>query len=522
IPATVLGDAVRLRQILVNLVSNAVKFSSGGERQGRVSMRALLAEPGDERVVVEFRVADNGIGMSDIIVSKLFTPFTQADASTTRQYGGTGLGLTIARHLVNLMGGSISVESEPDRGSIFSVRIPLLRTQTKVGPEKEPSLVAGLSCVVVGGAGGMSDDLASYLTHAGADVKRAQDLASARAAADTRPLGSTVWVIDAQSSAPPPEKLRAAARPDAGDSFIVIGRGQRRRPRAEAPDLVTIDGNALTRRTFLNTVAFAAGRGTLDDTLIQHGKGESEFRPPERLQAAHTGRLILVAEDNETNRQVILRQLAVLGIAADFASDGREALERWESGSYALLLTDLHMPRMDGYDLARAIRLGEADRPRMPIIALTANALREEAEHCRAAGMDEYLSKPAPLSELKAVLEKWLPPADSAVPVEPGILAGMVGNDPVAMQGILGVFRANLPATAAALRDACAAGDTAHAGATAHKLKSSARSIGALRLGNLCAEMERAGRAGGAAKLAELLPRFEAEVAAVQTHLDAG
>jgi len=537
IPPALLGDAVRLRQILLNLTSNAIKFSSASERQGRVSIRALLGKPGDERIAVEFRVADNGIGMSETVIRRLFTPFTQADASTTRQYGGTGLGLTIARHLVTLMGGGITVESEPGQGSNFIVNIPMLQTQSESSPAEDRSPVAGLPCIVIGGAAGMSDDLAAYLTHAGARVVRAPDLASARTAADARPPGAAVWIVESEGQTVPLEELRAAARSDSGDSFVVIGRGQRRRPRTEAPDLVTIDGNALTCRTFLNTVAIAAGRSQLDDTLVHPGKGESEFRPPERSQAARTGRLILVAEDNETNQQVILRQLAVLGFAADLVNDGREALERWESGNHALLLTDLHMPRMDGYDLARAIRLGEAGRPRIPIIALTANALRGEAERCRAVGMDDFLSKPAPLAELKAVLEKWLPTtgdthpqrgaipadgADSSVPIEPGVLAGLVGDNPEAMRRIVGVFRDGLPVTAAELRAACAAGSTVRAGPAAHKLKSAARSVGALRLGDLCAEIENAVQAGDVAQLVALLPRFEAEVAAVQAHFDAG
>ncbi len=538
IPAALLGDAARLRQILLNLVSNAIKFSSGGGRRGRVSMRAVLAKPREERVVVEFRVVDNGIGMSDTIVAKLFTPFTQADVSTTRQFGGTGLGLTIARHLIRLMGGEITVESEPGRGSTFCVRIPMQRTQLETAEAKEASTVTGLHCIVVGGTEGMSDDLASYLAHAGAIVTRTPNLASARAEAAGLPPGQLIWVVDSNQANSPPDELRAAVtgRQDADNRFVLVGRGQRRRPRNEAEDLVAIDGNALTRRTFLNTVALAAGRSQLDDTVVRPGMGESEFRPPERLQAARAGKLILVAEDNETNQQVILRQLAVLGFAADLVRDGREALERWESGSYALLLTDLHMPRMDGYDLARAIRLGQAGQPRIPIVALTANALAGEAERCRAAGMDDYLSKPAPLAELKAMLEKWLPAAgdthrrqqatptataDSTVPVEAGILAGLVGDDPAAQRRILGIFCGNLPVTAGELRDACEAGDVARAGEAAHKLKSSARSIGALSLGNLCAEMEQAGRAGDAAMLDKLLPRFLAEVAAVQVHLEA-
>lgn len=131
--------------------------------------------------------------------------------------------------------------------------------------------------------------------------------------------------------------------------------------------------------------------------------------PPSRAEALGEGRLILVAEDSATNQKLIVHQLALLGFAADVAADGREALQSWRSGDYALLLTDLHMPEMDGYQLAAAIRAEENDARRVPIIALTATALRSEAVHCRAAGMDDCLSKPAQLADLKAMLGKWLP-----------------------------------------------------------------------------------------------------------------
>jgi CheY-like chemotaxis protein/HPt (histidine-containing phosphotransfer) domain-containing protein len=345
-------------------------------------------------------------------------------------------------------------------------------------------------------------------------------------------------VIDAERMPPDPEELReAAARMGlAAAQFVVIGRGQRRRPRSEAQDLVTVDANALTRRTFINAVALAAGRTQADQTLIQPGKGEEQFRPPERTQAAKAGRLILVAEDNETNQQVILRQLAVLGFAADLADDGREALDRWEQGHYALVLTDLHMPRMDGYDLARAIRMAERGQARTPIVALTANALRGEAERCRAAGMDDYLSKPAPLKDLQAVLDKWLPTAGethpqehkmaaaaaaSSRPVELGVLAALVGNDMAAINRILGVFRDTLPEVSTEVRKACATADPEGVRKVAHRLKSSARSIGALRLGQVCAEFERAARSGDVSRFAALLAEFEAEVAAVSGELKA-
>ena len=537
IPPALLGDAVRLRQVLVNLGSNAIKFSSGGERQGRVSLRASLTEAFADGVRIEFRVTDNGIGMSDTIIGRLFTPFAQADASTTRRFGGTGLGLTIARHLVGLMGGEIAVTSEPGQGSTFRVSIPLERSTEAPAPSGPDSDVAGLSCIVIGGSDGIADDIATYLSYGGADVSRATTLAEAAVKVAGRGRERFIWVIDAENQMPASDELRAVAsgaREQAEDRFVVIGRGQRRRPRSDTPDVVTLDANAMTRRTFIQAVAIAAGREELDRTVIQAGRGEQEFRAPERTQAARTGRLILVAEDNETNQQVIQRQLAMLGFAADLASDGREALMRWESGLYALVLTDLHMPHMDGYDLARAIRLGESGRARTPIVALTANALRGEADRCRAAGMDDYLSKPAPLRQLQAVLEKWLPAAGdtrpeehkmaaaaavSSVPIEAGVLAGLIGDDEEAIGRILGVFGNSLPAAAAELHAACASRDAKRVLAAAHRLKSSARSTGALRLGDCCAELERAARADDGGRFDGLLKRFESELAAVQAQL---
>jgi len=538
IPRDLSGDATRLRQVLVNLVSNAIKFSSGQDRKGKVSLRALLVTAEAGRAAIEIQVSDNGIGMDQAVLAKLFTPFTQADASTTRQFGGTGLGLTIARHLVNLMGGEIAVSSVPGAGSVFTVRIALPRAAEAPVPEADGSPIEGLHCVVVGGAQGIADDLASYLQHAGADVGRAADLEAARTQSAGDAAEPAVWVIDADQQPPAADELRAAAagRTPLEPRFVVIGRGQRRKPRIESEALVTVDANSLTRRTFINAVALAAGRGELDRTVILPGKGEEQFRPPERAQAARSGRLILVAEDNETNQQVILRQLAVLGFAADLADDGREALERWARGHYALVLTDLHMPRMDGYDLARAIRMGESGRPRTPIIALTANALRGEAERCRAAGMDDYLSKPAPLKELQRALERWLPAAgethpqehklaaaaaDSTQAIEPGVLAGLVGSDQEAIERILAIFRDSLPETAIEVREGCSSGDASRVRMAAHRLKSSARSIGALRLGQVCAELERASREGGVARFPELLARFEMEVAAVTGQLEA-
>ncbi len=536
IPEEVLSDALRLRQVLVNLASNAIKFSSGGPRPGKVSIRARLAEHGSERVTVEFQVADNGIGMGEETQARLFTSFTQADVSTTRRFGGTGLGLAISRQLVNLMGGEITLRSDLDQGSTFRVRLPFAPLPPKSDAGRVVPDIAGLSCLAVGSAEGLADDLAVYLTHGGAAVERVSDLAIARKRASAYPAGLSVWVIDAGDERPSVDELHVAtgARPDLEVRFVVIGRGQRRKPRAAASDLVLVDGNALSRQAFLKAVAIAAGRAQ-SEAETPSGKTEAEVSPPSHEEARRQGRLILVAEDNETNQKVILRQLGLLGFAADIAGNGRDALERWRTAKYALLLTDLHMPKMDGYELAAAIRTEEQGLRHTPIVALTANALAGEAERCREAGMDDYLSKPTPLEKLKAMLTNWLPVAAEPVPdlnvplapqaaallpVDVSVLKTLVGDDAAVIREFLQDFRASSARIAAELRAACQQGRATVAGAAAHKLKSSARSVGALKLGDLCAELEQAGKTGENKTLAVLLPRFEQELATVEQYLD--
>ena len=556
IPEEVLSDALRLRQVMVNLANNAIKFSSGQQQPGRVSVRALLAKHGPDQVTVEFQITDNGIGMDEETQSRLFTSFTQGDASTTRRFGGTGLGLAISRHLVELMGGEIVVQSAPGKGSTFTVRLPLALSPTRPAVGSKTVDLTGLSCLVLGDDNGLGDDLAVYLRDSGAIVERVPDLTAARKRINTLPAGLWLLIIDAGHDAPPIEELRAACRarsdlnlhfvvvehghhqPDIEPHFVVIRRGHRRRGRVETVDLVTMDGDVMHPQSFLRAVAIAAGRAHEEESPLP-GKIETTITPPTRAMALQQGRLVLVAEDNEINQKVIRQQLALLGYAADIAGDGREALKRWESGDYALLLTDLHMPEMDGYQLTAAIRVAEASnagKRRIPIVALTANALKGEAEHCRAVGMDDYLSKPVQLADLKSMLEQWLLTADSspnstvtpempvtpamaAGPVDVSVLEGLVGNDPAVISEFLRDFRSSSARIAVELRTAFQLGQAAAVSAAAHKLKSSARSVGALVLGELCAEMEQAGKVGDTEALAVLLPRFETEMVIVDEYL---
>ncbi|MDO8448137.1 MAG: PAS domain S-box protein [Rhodoferax sp.] len=555
IPALVMGDAGRLRQILINLTNNAIKFSAKMQRPGKVSLRAVVLASTPEQVTLEFRVLDNGIGIDEATQARLFSAFIQADASTTRNFGGTGLGLAISRRMVDIMGGEVAVRSDVGQGSLFTVRIPFaLVPEQHQSDENEPNragsnpdrqLVAGLSCLVVdeGLQDGMGDDLAAYLVHDGAQVQRASNLEAALQWTAGQPSGLWIVVIDSQAAHPLLDGLRSAARlrPEQKARFVVIGRGQRRGPRLEGADLVFVDGNVLTHKALLGAIAIASGRAQVPDRESLPDAALAAPKPLSREKALQQGRLILIAEDNETNQKVILQQLLLLGYTADITNNGREALKRWRSGDYAILFADLHMPEMDGYELTTTIRTEEAGKTRMPIIAFTANALKGEAEHCLSIGMDDYLGKPVQLVNLKAMLAKWLPvapsvpvaketgsnaaqasavsSAETSAAVDVGVLKALIGNDEAVLREFLGDFRASAADIAAELRGVCAAGQPAASAALAHKLKSAARSVGALALGELCEAMERSGKAGEVQNMAQLMPQFEQEWARVDGFL---
>ncbi|WP_295993196.1 response regulator, partial [Rugamonas sp.] len=415
--------------------------------------------------------------------------------------------------------------------------------------------IDGLACLVIGAADGLPEHIARYAAHAGARVERAGDLAGADAMMAQLPAGLWIWIIDCAAVSAPPHQLRALADGHAAHEirFIAVQRGSRQAAHGHDHGYVSISGNVLTRRRLLNAIAVLAGRPGDDERKREQGKHASAFKAPSREEQLRCGRLVLVAEDNETNQRVILLQLALLGFAADVADNGQVAFELWRRGAYALLLTDLHMPEMDGYALAARIRAEEEGRRHIPILALTANALKTEAARCRAAGMDDYFSKPLLLADLKTMLEKWIPatlaaaappglrdadalealptawvcgPAAAAAPV-PGlpvdvrVLAALIGSDPVVIRKFLDSFRAGAARAGGLLARACADGHAQAAAAEAHKLKSSSRAVGALALGQLCTQLETAGNDGGLRALAALLPVFQKELVDVTSFIDA-
>lgn len=506
LPKSVLGDSLRVRQILINLVSNAIKFSSP-KQPGRVTVRALLQRRGKAIISIEFQVIDNGIGMDEEIQARLFQPFSQADASTTRSFGGSGLGLAICRQLVTMMDGQISVESAPGQGTSFKVQLPFQVAQGEAEHRADDySSIRGLACLVIGSTG-LARDLMSYLEFGGAFVARAEDLANAEHMSSRFPPGQCLWIVDVETKCSG-DILRAAVKSWTKQDvlFVTIERGDRRMPRKIDKDHVMIDGNVLKHKAFLNTIAQAAGRlpwpeNKTDNIFEKHHTASD--------QRAKTDKPLLIAEDNAVNQKVVQQQLALLGYHADIACDGREALDLWQRGGYALLLTDLHMPEMDGYQLTSEIRARQKGEERFPIIALTANALKGEDERCRAAGMDDYLSKPVQLVDLQAVLEKWLVygdakslenardvEAETDLPVDISVLEALVGNDAAVIESLLHEYYRSLTQHLNALLNAFSVKDFTAITETAHTLKSSSFSIGAQVLGDLCVELEQAAEAG--------------------------
>lgn len=392
-----LGDPARLRQVVLNLVVNAVKFTDSGAVTIKVT-----AEPDD---AVKFSVADSGIGMTREQQGRLFKPFSQADTSTARRYGGTGLGLAISRGLVEMMGGTIGVTSEPGHGSTFSfclvlpiaedtaeVVAPLIGRRVLVRADDKARREMLVHALASGGAIVTAANCTTPIADIGFDGELV--------VCDVGTSGSVGAAALAPVRLGGPRPVAVAprcTRPQAAvaqlSSSIVVSPFRRQRL-----------WRALLDAADPNAVARPDGAG--GDARM------TEWQAPDQQAALEAGALILVAEDNSTNRRVILRLLDRLGYTAECVVDGEEALRALAEKPYGLLLADCHMPRLDGFGLAARVRASEMTSPwRLPIVALTADALTGTAARCRDAGMDDYLTKPVTLDRLDAVVRRWLPAA---------------------------------------------------------------------------------------------------------------
>jgi PAS domain S-box-containing protein len=440
LPHWTLCDPTRLRQVLLNLMGNAIKFSAKqAGRHARVVVRVLPCTLGNQGAGVRFSVTDNGIGMSTEVMARLFQPFTQADQSTARQFGGTGLGLSITQRLVDLMHGQVAVQSTLGEGSAFTVELPLLACEPDRPKPPEPNL-AGVHVLAVTADSFAAEILPAYGQAAGATVTMVADVEQASALLQQHPdkAAATVVLLGLATTAPIQElNLPTVA------GFIRM----RKRGSNAAADGIAVYTRPLLYGEFVAALAAASGRLVAPNGAPEPRRIRSHATAPTVEQAARNGQLILLAEDNETNRDVMQEQLRLLGYACELAEDGAPALHMGLAGQtqdptrHALLLTDCHMPNLDGFGLTDAIRHSETDGSHLPIVAITANAMQGEAQRCRERGMDDYLSKPLRMKELAAALDKWLPLKDAALPAwSPATPTELVGDNPGVHQRLLDKF----------------------------------------------------------------------------------
>jgi len=401
-PATLVGDVARLRQVLVNLLSNAIKFTAAGE----VTVAVSATEMPDLSRELHFAVHDTGVGIPAETMSRLFRPFIQGDTSTTRKYGGTGLGLAISKRFVELMGGRVWVESEVGVGSTFHFTInafeppPVLRTS----PQR-PTLKSGLRALVVDDSETSCFVIAAHL-----------DALGVASRTTVQPSEAVAWlrggerfdviVLDAAVGELCAADVMGQVRALPGNArlpLILLGTLRHVMRLADAcadPTVTTVLVKPIKPARLLQLV----GAMTMG-TDVQRGS-QPLAAPPEGKLAERLPLRILIAEDNRINQRVALKLLERIGYRADVAANGLEALHALERQTYDVVLMDVQMPEMDGLEATRAIRERWSREAGPRIVAMTANAMRDDREECMAAGMDDFISKPVVLAQLAGALER--------------------------------------------------------------------------------------------------------------------
>ncbi len=408
VPRRLVGDPGRLRQILLNLLGNAIKFTDRGE----VVLRMSLERPGEDPVLVRFSVKDTGIGIAPEARKRVFQQFVQADGSTTRKYGGTGLGLPISQQLAAMMGGEIELESTPGKGSEFRFRARFRRGEEAEAAAEEPAAareLSGVRALIVDDNETNRDILEQHFLRWGIRSRSAvgpgEALEAMRAAArEGDPFG--LAVLDRQM--PGGDGLELARKiqedPAIRDARLVLLSSVDLDSEAKSAVEGGISGyltKPVRPSALLDCILTSLG------TTPPAKEGVPQEPPGETARAA-LGASVLLVEDNPVNQTVARSMLELLGCRTTIASDGREAVDAAAAGSFDLILMDCQMPVMDGYEATRAIRAREAVRT--PIVALTADAMPGTSERCLAEGMDGYLSKPFTLQQLRELVERFLQP----------------------------------------------------------------------------------------------------------------
>jgi signal transduction histidine kinase/DNA-binding response OmpR family regulator len=499
VPKLIVGDAGRLRQVLVNLLANAIKFTRAGEVAVTVSARAVNGS----RREVHVAVRDTGIGIPAERFDRLFKVFSQVDASTTRRYGGTGLGLAICKRLVELMDGRIWAESEHGKGSTFHVTFCAdeVAAPTRSTRDAEELELTGSRVLIV------DDNRNNRL------VLKLQAERWGMLARDTdSPATALTWI---RQGDPFDVVLVDYQMPEMDG--IAVARAIRAVRAAQPPILILLSsvGQSITSEqtggvfdaVLSKPLKLSHLRDRLLETVAQPRDVPAAWRGAERDVCIATAPLrILLAEDNELNQRVAMRLLERLGHRADIASNGREALARLERAVYDVVLMDVQMPALDGLEASRAIcaRWPAGRRPR--IIAMTAEAMQGDREKCLAAGMDDYIVKPVALDQLSAALAKCQPRRDTPANAR-GVDGSALDHDVLdqlrddlggtaALREIIATFLEKTPSVLAELRAAAARGDVDGIRRAAHMCKGTSAILGARMLAQQCAELEALARSG--------------------------
>ena len=527
------GDANRLRQVLLNLIGNAIKFTARGEVRLRVTADASAARDTADAATLRFEVIDTGIGIEPGALGTIFESFVQADGTTTRRFGGTGLGLSISASLVRLMGGEIDVRSVPGEGSAFgfTARVRALPAETGRAWHR-PDTLAGRRVLIVDDNASNREILASQVRFWGAEPTEVPDAVGALAA-----------VLEAGARGAPFE-LAILDMHMPGMDGLALARALVDSGRARGTHLVLLssvcdqlDADACRALGLDAMITKPVRQPELFHCLSAALSGAASVPAPRSsaptIERDRLAGRVLLAEDNPVNQVLMVEMLRLLGVDATLVPDGRAAVDALATDRFDAVLMDCQMPVLDGFEATAEIRRREADRAdgtRAPIIALTANALEGDRERCLAAGMDEYLSKPVGSRELGDVLARWLPergarptavspdfeataddPSVALPTLDEAVFAEVIGMAAEAPDGflerLLGTFRASAAEDLAGLAAGLEAGDAALVAARAHRLKSGGANWGAARFAAACQALESAARAGELAEVPSLLER---------------
>lgn len=499
VPERVVGDPGRIRQILLNLVGNALKFTPDGEVRVRATVDTLGEAP---RLRIE--VTDTGVGMLRDAAEHIFEPFSQGASNTGREFGGTGLGLTISERLVRTMGGEILVDSVAGVGSTFTVLLPLVPAEPQEGVRAADDASSEISVLLVDPGRMSGETLEAELGALGARVHRVRDVP------DPHTLGQSA-TPDVVVLAPPlpagsADELATALGGMAGTPGVIVvgGRGQ------SPPELVS-EAQTLERPLRRDTLAEALARASARSTAP--GQVQPIERPPAALAPDCARRpRVLLAEDDPIARTLALEQLRRLECDVTAVPNGLEATREAARRDFDVILLDCRMPVMDGYEAAREIRASGGERGRTPILALTAHASEEDRAASLAAGMDLHLSKPLRLLDLRGALADALRLRnEGTTPDEPIVATDDLDRlvdelaEPEAVRRIVSIFLRELDSRLEALRAAARQGDETMLADLGHVLKSAAATVGARRLAALAASAEREARSGNGAVAADLV-----------------